>query len=191
METAAPARPVQRAKRGSLPADVLEKPTRYDHATCLVTDTIVRAEGEVQLRVGERALTATPPAQGTLPEVGELAHAVLWPRTDDTGRVAHWRLGKAQRVDVGTPGLLALSVCGTLTHVGPEAFTVRVTPNNPKVPPFEVTCRAHRTLSAALPEVGCRLLVRGGVADGALMALRMSTERRAPPVDRTVPRTQH
>ena len=178
--SSAPPQGPPRGDRSWLAADVLAKLTRYDHATCLVNGTIVRHGGEVRVRVGERTLLVTPHPRVDLPEGSGLAHAALWPRTDDSGLVTHWGLGKAQHLDAGAAGLLALSVCGTLARAGDGTLTVIVTPSAPGVVPFAVTCRAQRPLLAALPEPGGRLLVRGGVADGALVALRFHRAPDAP-----------
>ena len=171
----APPPPARTRRRGERP-DVLAQAARHDHVAVTAAGVLRGEGGVLMFTAGDARWPVTPAAGLTVPEGGPVLQVLLWPRTDETGLVTTWTLGRAKAEGkVARPG--ALRACGTLTGRRGHTFTLRITPSSAGHDPFEVTLRASGRLVAALPEVGGRLVVHGRAVEGALCALKFYPER--------------
>ena len=167
--------PTRTRRRGERP-DVLAQAARHDHVAVTAAGVLRGEEGMLMFTAGDACWPVTPAAGLTVPEGGPVLQVLLWPRTDETGLVTTWTLGRAKAEGkAARPG--ALRACGTLTGRRGHTFTLRITPSSAGHEPFEVTLRASGRLVAALTEAGGRLVVHGRAVDGALCALKFYPER--------------
>lgn len=168
--------PSARTQRRSERPDVLAQAAQHDHVAVTAAGVLHQEDGELMFTAKDARWPVHPSPGLTVPEAGPVVQALLWPRTDETGLVTTWTLGRA-KAEGKAASVGALRACGTLTGRRGETFTLRVTPSKAGSEPFEVTFRATGRLVAALPKAGGRLVVHGRVVEGTLHAVRFHPEQ--------------